>query len=418
MANESGIDRVIYRTSAFIACRLTHKHIRWVGGLEHVPKSGPFVLVANHSSFFDHFLTGVALNSLRQDKVYFLTKAESFTSPLKRRWHFSVGAIPIQRDKPDRDALESIYKTLKSGHPLVVYPEGTRGPGWPLLPFKDGAFRFALKAGVPIIPAGLVGTATLLPKGAIRTHKASIGICFGQPLDIPQTSQRDEQLAQLRSVAEERITALMGKVSYAIAMGSPAPGLIEAANQMVDEMLEGESKSVHMKKKALKDISKFIKLTQICNPGDIETEVVNLRVFGLKTMMTSYPLRILRAYMLRRRELSVLARDPNHPMARYVMGLWYLNMPKKFGQNLQKAITNLSAAASTDEMSCRFHFNLATALIKMGKMDEADDILSQIIAIKQDDDRSKRRVDKAIELRRSIYTSKAHIKLISNKVGR
>ncbi|MCL5047542.1 MAG: 1-acyl-sn-glycerol-3-phosphate acyltransferase [Firmicutes bacterium] len=417
MANGSGIDRVIYRTSVSIACRLTHKHIRWVGGLEYVPRSGPFILVANHSSFFDHFLTGVALNSVRQDKVYFLTKAESFTSPLKRRWHFSVGAIPIQRDKPDRDALEAIYKTLRSGHPLVVYPEGTRGPGWPLLPFKDGAFRFALKAGVPIIPAGLVGTATLLPKGAIRTHKASIGICFGQPLEIPQVSQRDEQLAQLRSVAEERITALMEKVSSAIAIGSPAPGLIEVANQMVDDMLDGEFKSTHIKKETLKNISKFVKLSKICNPGDIETEVVKLRIFGLETMMTPYPLRILRAHMLRRRALSVLDRDPNHPMARYVIGLWYLNMPKQFGQNLQKAIDNLSVAANTDEMSCRFHFSLATALIKMGKMDEADDILSQIIAIEQDDERSKRRIDRAIELRRSIYTGKAHIKLISDKVG-
>lgn len=67
-------------------------------------------------------------------------------------------------------------EVLRTGGTVVVYPEGTRGDGTPA-PFHAGAFRLAAAAGVPAVPVGLRGTATLLPEhGRIRRHRACVTI--------------------------------------------------------------------------------------------------------------------------------------------------------------------------------------------------------------------------------------------------
>jgi len=411
------IDQAIYTSSTHTICHLVKKRLAWVGGLENIPQTGSFILIANHASFFDHLLVGTVINAVRYDKAYFLTKAESFTSSLKRRWHFSLGAIPIQRDKPDRDALRAIYEILESGHPLVIYPEGTRGPGWPLLPFKDGAFRFALKSGVPIVPAGIVGTKEILPKGSFYPKRQKAGICFGQPLSNPSSKDKAEQLTFLREKAEESIKTLMQKTSEALEKKTDSPGLAKVVDNMIEELLEKTSNTRHMNKRDITQLSRAIEISQICNEDDIETEVVALRVQGLRSMSSSGPMRILRGYSLRRKALEILSHDPINEMANYVLGRWYLGVPKFLGGSPRRAIEHLSIAATLTRDDCRFHISLAEALIASNEKDRAEDIIAQVMMIEQHDERSTRRVAKANELLTCLRTDNSSKKLTSSKAG-
>jgi 1-acyl-sn-glycerol-3-phosphate acyltransferase len=74
-------------------------------------------------------------------------------------------------DRDDRrsqmEALVQGRQVLRSGLPLFVFPEGTRGPEGRLQPFKMGAFKVAMKAGVPVVPVSMAGTHLVMPRWAI-----------------------------------------------------------------------------------------------------------------------------------------------------------------------------------------------------------------------------------------------------------
>jgi 1-acyl-sn-glycerol-3-phosphate acyltransferase len=70
---------------------------------------------------------------------------------------------------------------LAAGHDVIVYPEGTRSRDGRIGDFHRGAARLAALAGVPLVPAGITGTATLLPPGG-RARRAPVAVRFGAPV--------------------------------------------------------------------------------------------------------------------------------------------------------------------------------------------------------------------------------------------
>jgi len=126
-------------------------------GAEKLPE-GRFLLVCNHRSNFDPIVTGWALRSRR---LAFISKPSNFRRPIVGPWMHKACHLPIDRED-DRAALRTILTAadyLKRGEvSFCIYPEGTRNPTPELLPFRNGAFKVAQKAGVPIAVAAVRGT--------------------------------------------------------------------------------------------------------------------------------------------------------------------------------------------------------------------------------------------------------------------
>lgn len=123
---------------------------------EILPKDGKFLLVLNHQSMLDPI---VAISCLKGYDVTFIVKDSIFRVPFVGRYLHAAGFIPLDR-KNDRKALENILigvKRLEWGGTLAIYPEGTRSHGPALKEFRDGAFKPALKAKVPIVIMALDG---------------------------------------------------------------------------------------------------------------------------------------------------------------------------------------------------------------------------------------------------------------------
>jgi 1-acyl-sn-glycerol-3-phosphate acyltransferase len=149
-------------------------------GSENVPPGGA-ILAGNHVSYLDPVLLWCGAPR----PVHFMGKVELWDSrfigwALDRLW-----AFPVRRGTPDRAALATAGELLSSGALVGIFPEGTRhrddgtdGLG----EANEGVAFMALRAGVPVVPVGIHGTAEALPRGARVPRFPQVTIRFGEPV--------------------------------------------------------------------------------------------------------------------------------------------------------------------------------------------------------------------------------------------
>ena len=104
---------------------------------------------------------------------------------------YPAGDIPVRRGDPQsaREVIAACRETLAGGLSVMLFPEGTRSKAGRLGPFKTGAFRLAIDAGVPILPIALHGTDRCVAKGSIARARARADILA--PIDTSQYSPDD-----------------------------------------------------------------------------------------------------------------------------------------------------------------------------------------------------------------------------------
>ena len=136
-------------------------------GMEHIPRTGPVILAANHISNLDGAITGAFItDALKRRRIHWLGKREIFDWPVLG-WVAAHGGIhPVDRGAADVEAFRLATRILEAGHVLLVFPEGTRSPTGELQEAKDGAAMLALRTGAQIVPIGLNNTDAVWKKGS------------------------------------------------------------------------------------------------------------------------------------------------------------------------------------------------------------------------------------------------------------
>lgn len=152
-----------------------------VEGDEHLPAAGRAIIAANHLSFFDSVALALAVDR----PLSFVGKAEYLDSWKTRRLFPALGMIPVDRDSPRRayGALQVAAGVLEADELFAVYPEGTRSPDGSLHDGRNGVGHLSVTTGASIIPAGIVGTDRIQPRGARvpRPFRRAI-VRFGSPI--------------------------------------------------------------------------------------------------------------------------------------------------------------------------------------------------------------------------------------------
>jgi 1-acyl-sn-glycerol-3-phosphate acyltransferase len=148
----------------------------------------PFVVVSNHESFAD-----ILLISHLPWEMKWLSKAELFRIPIMGWMMWLVGDIPVWRGfGPSAvEAINRCREVLRKRVSVMIFPEGTRSKTAELLPFKDGAFRLAVEAGVPILPLALSGTRTALPKHDWRFGRSVAEVRVLEPVETAGLTPAD-----------------------------------------------------------------------------------------------------------------------------------------------------------------------------------------------------------------------------------
>ncbi len=111
------------------------------------------VLAANHQSAWDAIFIAFAY----KDKLNFMGKKELFAFKPFGAILKALGAFPIDRGAADLKAVKTALGILKSGKPLLMFPEGTRVHEGEHADVKNGVAMFALKTKSLIQPIALFG---------------------------------------------------------------------------------------------------------------------------------------------------------------------------------------------------------------------------------------------------------------------
>ncbi|MCW2989780.1 MAG: 1-acyl-sn-glycerol-3-phosphate acyltransferase [Solirubrobacterales bacterium] len=177
---------------------------RWgrleVGGLEHLPESGPTLLAGNHDSYWDPVAVGVAALPRRQ--VQALAKS-SLWKPGLGPILDGMGQIPIERGKGDAHAMDRAIAELKAGACIGIFPEGTRSKGTELRA-RSGFGRLA--AEVPeaeVVCVAITGT-TDIPR---FPHRPRVTVTFFRPSGGGRQPGEDPAALGARLLAEIRAAA-------------------------------------------------------------------------------------------------------------------------------------------------------------------------------------------------------------------
>jgi 1-acyl-sn-glycerol-3-phosphate acyltransferase len=152
-----------------------------------LPKAGPAIVVANHTSHVDTLLLLTIFPARLMGRLRPVAAADYFLRGPLIGW-FSrtlVGIVPISR-RPEHgeDVLAPARAALAAGDIVIIFPEGTRGPSVDALaPLKSGVARLAEAfPEAPVIPVWLEGAGRVLPKGARLPAPLNCTVLVGEPI--------------------------------------------------------------------------------------------------------------------------------------------------------------------------------------------------------------------------------------------
>ena len=179
--------RLIYRvaqTISYTYFRLFHGFR--IQGLENIPKDKPFILACNHLSFFDPPAIGCKIPR----NLHYFARDSLFFWPLGLLIS-SLNSIPVNRGQLDLGTLRKVLKVLKNGHPLLVFPEGTRSEDGELQDPQKGLGLLVAKSSVGVIPARIYGSGKafgkkhLIPRIGRKIYiNIGVEISFNDPKDV------------------------------------------------------------------------------------------------------------------------------------------------------------------------------------------------------------------------------------------
>ena len=140
-----------------------------ITGIEHIPATGPAIVVFNHRSYFDPFVMGLVIAKAGRN-IRGLGKKEVFDVPVIGSILKASGGIRVDRGTGSDEPLDAAIAALEAGELLMIAPEGTipRGPAFfdPELKGRWGAARIAAATRAPVIPVGLWGTEHVWPRNS------------------------------------------------------------------------------------------------------------------------------------------------------------------------------------------------------------------------------------------------------------
>jgi 1-acyl-sn-glycerol-3-phosphate acyltransferase len=183
-----------------------------VVGAEQLPRTGPVVVAANHSSFVDFMFVGLVA-TVRGRLVRFMAKQSVFDAPVSGPLLRGMHHIPVDRAHGET-AARAAYRVLQAGEVVGVYPEATIGRAFVVkerADLKRGAAYLALRTGAPIVPVAHWGVHRILTVGgrvSLRRGTA-VQVLVGEPITALPGEDAEALTTRLHEVLVEMVERLL-----------------------------------------------------------------------------------------------------------------------------------------------------------------------------------------------------------------
>ena len=161
------LNRILFRTT--------------VDGADQVPDRGPVIIAPVHRSFIDFFVA----SEVTGRKLHYMAKDSLWRNGILARILPSLGAFPVHRESADREALRRAQQVLDAGEVLILFPEGERRVGPVIEDLHEGVAFLAARTGATVVPVGIGGSASVMPKGKRLPRPRHIHLIVGRPIAPP-----------------------------------------------------------------------------------------------------------------------------------------------------------------------------------------------------------------------------------------
>jgi 1-acyl-sn-glycerol-3-phosphate acyltransferase len=185
-----------------------------IKGTRNVPKTGPVLFIANHQSFLDPILVGLAA---RRHLAYVARK--TLFDHAAFAWLIRMlNAVPIDQEGVGIEGLRTTVQLLQAGQAVVVFPEGNRTEDGKLQPLQPGISLLIKRTQAVVVPVGLAGAYHAWPRWQklpmpsplfLPPSERTLAVVVGEPLDarqlidLPRPQMLGELLAQIQRVQEQ-----------------------------------------------------------------------------------------------------------------------------------------------------------------------------------------------------------------------
>jgi putative phosphoserine phosphatase / 1-acylglycerol-3-phosphate O-acyltransferase len=158
------------------------------------------VFIFNHRNMFDPLITA----SLIRDNWTGVAKKELADDPFAGTMGKLMDSVFIDRDDSG-SAIESLRKAeelTKKGLSVLISPEGTRLDTTEVGPFKKGAFRIAMAAGIPIVPVVIRNAEFIAARNSSTINPGTVDIVVLPPISVDTLTLKDlpKRIAEVRQL--------------------------------------------------------------------------------------------------------------------------------------------------------------------------------------------------------------------------
>lgn len=159
-------------------------------GAENMIEEGPCIIAANHCSYLDPPLVGVACKRA----IHYLARKSLLDIPVLGPILPQLNVIPVDQKNADRSALMGAIRVVRNGGAVLIFPEGTRSLDGTLQPAQAGIGMIAAKTGAPVVPVKILGSFKALPRDKLIPRIVSIQVRIGERLGFSETELQNRNI--------------------------------------------------------------------------------------------------------------------------------------------------------------------------------------------------------------------------------
>lgn len=170
-------------------------------GKENIPKDTAAIICPNHV----HALDSAVIVTMNKRKINVLAKESLFKNGFVKWLADIFGIYPVKLKSKSMESVKISLKLLKNKELLMIFPEGTRNGLAKGKKPKDGAVKLAIKANVPIIPVGIIGSFKAFKKVKVK---------IGEPIyysEYKEEANNKELLDELTEKLMDKVVKLRDK---------------------------------------------------------------------------------------------------------------------------------------------------------------------------------------------------------------